>query len=155
MATEFKILRGKKSTLITEDGTVLIPSDKLINGYWYLTNDTAEVFVCLPDELGNLTLRKINECNADIDFPDMESFEDRISALEADHTITTYGYRKLFPVVGEVNHIYVAEDEGRTYVYSGGRYVHIADQFMDEDTDGDNIPDVRIIHGGSANKTIV
>lgn len=149
MATEFKILRGNKNTLIDENGVALIPEEKLVNGYWYLTNDTAEVFVCLVIG-GHKVLKKINECDINNDFPDMESFEDRLTALEADHTITTYGYRKLFPPVGEVNHIYVAKDEGRTYVYSGGLYVHIADQFMDEDTDEDGIPDVRIIHGGSA-----
>ena len=149
MATEFKILRGNKENLVDEQGNSRLPESKLVNGYWYLTNDTAEVYVCLEIE-GKLQLKKINECDIDSDLPDLESFEDRLTALEADHTITTYGYRKLFPEVGEVNHIYVAEDEGRTYVYSGGRYIHIADQFIHEDTDGDNIPDVRVIYGGSA-----
>lgn len=150
MASDFKILRGNKGTLITDDGLVLIPESKLVNGYWYLTNDTAEVFVCLPGEDGTLTLKKINECNADIDFPDMESFEERLTALEADRT-HVYGYRKDFPSVGERDHIYIAEDEHRTYVYAETRYIHIADKFDSEDHDNDdNTPEVRIIFGGSA-----
>lgn len=59
MATEFQILRGKKSTLIDENGVALIPQDKLVDGFWYLTEDTAEVFVCLDVE-GSLKLKKIN-----------------------------------------------------------------------------------------------
>lgn len=149
MATEFKILRGNKSTLIDENGIVLIPEDKLVNGYWYLTNDTAEVFVCLEVN-GHLTLKKINECS-EHDLPDFESFETRIEKLESDHT-HTYGYRKDFPTVGEVNHLYIASDLKRTYVYSNESYLPIADQFDTEDHDNDpDTPNVRIIYGGSAN----
>lgn len=151
MATEFKILRGNKSTLIDENNVVLIPDSKLVNGYWYLTNDTAEVFVCLPDETGELTLKKINECDVNTDFPDMESFEERLTALEADRT-HVYGYRKNFPTIGERDHVYIAEDEHRTYIFANNDYIHIADKFDAEDTDNDpETPDVRVIFGGNAN----
>jgi hypothetical protein len=149
MATEFKILRGNKNTLIDENGVALIPEDKLVSGYWYLTNDTAEVFVCLEVN-GHLTLKKINECNINTDFPDMESFEERFSKLETDHT-HTYGYRKDFPIVGEINHLYIAEDQKRTYIFTNGTYLHIADRFDTEDHDNDpETPEIRIIFGGSA-----
>jgi hypothetical protein len=149
MALDFKILRGTKNTLIDENGVALIPEDKLVNGYWYLTNDTAEVFVCLEIE-GHLRLKKINECDINNDFPDMESFEDRLSALEADHT-HNLGYRADFPRVGELNHIYIANDEKRTYIYTTIGYVPIADQLEYTDHDGDaSTPEVRIIYGGSA-----
>jgi hypothetical protein len=144
MATEFKILRGNKSTLIDENGNALIPEEKLRNGYWYLTNDTAEVFVCLEID-GHLRLKKINECDINNDFPSMESFEDRLEALEADHS-HAYGYRKDFPAVGEVNHLYIAADKKRTYVFTNGVYLPIADQFDYTDQD----EDTRIIYGGSA-----
>jgi hypothetical protein len=149
MATEFKILRGNKNTLIDDNGNVLIPENKLVNGYWYLTNDTAEVYVCLEVN-GHLTLKKINECDVQNDFPNMESFEDRLEKLEADHT-HTYGYRKDFPSAGQVNHLYLAEDQKRTYVFTNGAYLPIADRF--ETTDYDNnseTTEVRIIFGGSA-----
>lgn len=150
MATDFKILRGNKSTLISEEGEILIPETKLTNGYWYLTNDTAEVFVCLPDKTGKLTLKKINECDINTDFPDIESFEDRLLALEADHT-HVYGYKKDFPAVGEVNHLYVAADQKKTYVFTMGNYLPIADQFEYTDHDDNKeTPEVRIIFGGKA-----
>jgi hypothetical protein len=80
MALDFKIFRGNKENLIDEDGNHKLSPEKLVNGYWYLTNDTAEVYVCLEVE-GQLTLRKINECNVPSDFPDIDSFEERLSAL--------------------------------------------------------------------------
>lgn len=149
MATDFKILRGNKHTLIDENGNALIPENKLVNGYWYLTNDTAEVFVCLEID-GHLRLKKINECNVEADFPSIESFEDRLEKLEAERT-HIYGYRKLFPAEGERDHLYVATDEKRTYVFVNGAYLQIADHFDSEDTDSDpETPAVRIIYGGSA-----
>ena len=81
MATEFKILRGNKSNLIDEYGNSRLPKEKLVNGYWYLTNDTAEVFVCLEID-GELQLKKINDCDIDDVFSELESFESRLSALE-------------------------------------------------------------------------
>ena len=65
MANEFKILRGNKENLTVER---LTTAGKLVNGYWYLTNDTAEVFVCLPidpsDVNSALTLKKVNDVEA-------------------------------------------------------------------------------------------
>jgi hypothetical protein len=149
MATEFKILRGKKSTLIDENGVALIPEEKLVNGYWYLTNDTAEVYVALEID-GRLQLKKINECDVNNDFPSMDSFEARLDSLEADHT-HAYGYRKDFPAVGEVNHLYIAADTKRTYVYTNNAYLPIADQFDYTDHDANvETPAVRIIFGGNA-----
>lgn len=155
MATEFIIKKGRSTVLFDENGTCRIASDKLIENGWYLTTDTAEVYVALRsvpnDSNSPLTLRKLNECNTDIDFPDVESFETRIEKLESDHT-HTYGYRKDFPVVGEINHLYIASDLKRTYVYSNGSYLPIADQFDTEDHDNDpDTPNLRIIYGGSAN----
>jgi hypothetical protein len=149
MATEFKILRGNKSTLIDDNGNALIPESKLVNGYWYLTNDTAEVYVCLEVE-GHLRLKKINECNINQDFPSLESFEDRLEALEAERT-HVYGYRKDFPAPGQRDHVYIAADEKRTYIFVNNQYLPIADQFDYTDHDQDSTtPDVRILYGGSA-----
>lgn len=149
MALNFTILRGNKENLIDEQGNSRLPEDKLVNGYWYLTNDTAEVYVCL-EIAGHLTLKKINECDINNDF-DFDSFDDRLTALEAPRT-HVYGYRKDFPSVGERDHIYIAEDEKRTYIYADNRFIHIADKFDSEDDDNNSeTPEVRIIHGGSAN----
>lgn len=142
MATEFKILRGNKSTLIDANGNALISESKLVNGYWYLTNDTAEVFVCLEIE-GKLCLKKINECNIENDFPSMESFEDRLSALEAEEKLHTYGYRSGFPTPGEEGHMYVAADEQKTYVWFNNEYLVVG-------TSNEGYDEPQLIYGGSA-----
>ena len=149
MAMDFNILRGNKENLIDENGNSKLPPEKLVNGYWYLTNDTAEVYVALEMN-GVLQLKKINECNIDSDFSSIESFEDRLEALESERT-HVYGYRKDFPTEGERDHIYIAEDEHRTYIYADNRYIHIADKFDTEDDDNNpDTPEVRIIFGGTA-----
>ena len=149
MAKDFNILRGNKENLIDEYGNSKLPPEKLINGYWYLTNDTAEVYVALEID-GVLQLKKINECDISSDFENLDSFETRLDALEAERT-HVYGYRKDFPTTGERDHIYVAEDEHRTYIYADNRYIHIADKFDTEDDDNDpDTPEVRIIFGGTA-----
>ena len=85
---------------------------------------------------------------------ELSDINDRLEALEADRT-HVYGYRKDFPSVGERDHIYIANDECRTYVYIGGenpKYLPIADQFEYTDHDDNSeTPEVRIICGGNAN----
>ena len=143
MANEFIIKKGHSSRL------GLIAQEDLIENGWYLTTDTAEVYVALRQSNGLLELKKINECNIDTDL-DLESFETRLNKLEADHT-HMYGYRKDFPAVGEVNHLYVATDQKKTYVFTMGTYMPIADQFDYTDHDDNpETPEVRIIYGGSA-----
>ena len=144
MAQDFIIKKGHSSRLFT------LTQEQLIENGWYLTLDTAEVYVALRQNSGLLELKKINECNTNTDFEGLESFEERLTALEADRT-HVYGYRKGFPAVGEHDHMYIAEDEHRTYMYVGDRYIHIADKFDTEDHDGDSeTPEVRVIYGGSA-----
>lgn len=103
---------------------------------WLKIGETSEV----SDLLERIT--KIDSELADIN--------DRLDALEADST-HSYGYRKDFPTDGQQNHIYVANDERRTYIFVGGRYLPIADQFDYIDNDNDpGTPEVRFIYGGSA-----
>lgn len=145
MAQDFIIKKGHSSRLFT------LTQEQLIENGWYLTLDTAEVYVALRQNSGLLELKKINECNINTDFEGLESFEERLTALEADRT-HVYGYRKDFPAEGNRDHIYVAEDEHRTYIYTNDGYIHIADKFESEDHDNNpETPEVRIIYGGSAN----
>lgn len=143
MANEFVIKKGHSSRL------KLIAQADLVENGWYLTTDTAEVYVALRQTDGLLALKRINDCDIDNDL-NLDSFETRLAALEADHT-HTYGYRKDFPATGEVNHLYVAADTKRTYVFTNNTYLPIADQFDYTDHDGNaDTPKVRIICGGSA-----
>ena len=145
MAQDFVIKKGHSSRLFE------LPQESLIENGWYLCIDSAEVYVALRQASGLLELKKINDCNTSTDFEGLESFEDRLTALEADRT-HVYGYRKDFPAEGERDHMYIAEDEHRTYMFADNRYIHIADNFDSEDHDNDpETPEVRIIYGGSAN----
>lgn len=139
MATEFKILRGSSENLTTEK---LRAIGKLVNGYWYLTNDTAEVYVCLENNLGELELKKINECNFDSDL-DLESFDERLRALETEEKLHTFGYRQLFPTEGIDGHMYVAADEQKTYVWFNNDYLVVG-------TADGSCEEPKVIYGGSA-----
>ena len=126
MATEFKILRGNKNTLIDENGVVLIPESKLVNGYWYLTNDTAEVFVCLPGNDNHLTLKKINDCCSDWDEIRIENIENRLTALEEQESdVLTYASFDAFPETGRSNTLYVDTAKQKSYIWLDTTYVPV------------------------------
>lgn len=139
MAMDFNILRGNKDNLVDAQGNSKLPPEKLVNGYWYLTNDTAEVYVALEID-GVLQLKKINECDVNTDFPELESFDERLSALESQEKLHTFGYRSGFPASGEEGHMYVAVDEEKTYVWFNNDYVVV----------GVKTEDPAIIFGGTA-----
>lgn len=141
MATEFKILRGSKDTLIDENGVALIPEDKLVNGYWYLTNDTAEVFVCLEVD-GQLTLKKINDCSSDWDEIRIENIENRLAALEEQESdVLTYASVDAFPVTGHLNTLYVDTSTQKSYIWINSDYVPVG---------GSDYEEPSLICGGSA-----
>lgn len=87
---------------------------------------------------------------------ELGNIDERLTALEnleAEEKVHTYGYRKDFPAPSEaqLNHMYIANDQRRTYIFVGGSYLPIADQF--EYTDHDNnsdTPEVRILYGGDS-----
>lgn len=82
---------------------------------------------------------------------DVSSLDARLTTLESEDRTHTYGYRKDFPAEGIPNHIYRAEDQGRSYIYSVNQYLPIGDTIYEYwDLDGDDEPDVRVINGGSA-----
>ena len=120
-SNEFVIQKGLSSVLFNDKGECQV---KLHKNYWYLTTDTAEVYVAIGEE-ENLQLKKINECNIDIDLPQLESFESRLDALEKEEKIHTYGYRNGFPAEGIEGHMYVAVDEQQTYIWYDGSYVTV------------------------------
>lgn len=147
----------KDDTLVAYNGMIVaVWLDKVSaenNGIYYLFDPTVTTALKKPDVTKSENWHKISES---VDVSSIEAvladYEDRISALETEDRVHNYGYRRDFPEEGKQNHIYVAADLHRTYVFVGGQYIHIADSF--EYTDDDNNPDtpeVRIIYGGNAN----
>jgi hypothetical protein len=136
MANEFIIKKGQSDRLFQ------LSQEQLIENCWYLTLDTAEVYVALRQGTGLLELRKLNECDIDQDF-DFDSFEERLSALENEDKLHTFGYRSVFPETGINGHLYVAIDEGKTYVFCDDQYIVVG-----EANDENIAPDM--IFGGTA-----
>ena len=54
----------------------------------------------------------------------LSAIDERITALEeAESDVITYSYRSGFPVEGEPNKLYVAADEGKTYIWLNNDYL--------------------------------
>ena len=122
------------------------------NGIYYLFDSSVDSKRKSPDVTNSANWHKISET---VDLTSIDSLlanhEDRLAALESEDRAHTYGYRKDFPSEGQQNHMYIAEDQHRTYIYVSGQYLHIADQFEYTDHDKNpDTPDLRIIYGGSA-----
>ena len=132
---QFQIKRGYKRYLIDENNTPLI---ELEDGCWYLTLDTAEVFVAINGEL-----KPLNQANINLDDYDerFNSIESRLTALEEktpEQEVYTYQKYSEFPSTGVENAIYIALDKHASYVYAYGGYVCIANM------------DIQVINGGNA-----
>ncbi len=64
----------------------------------------------------------------------LSAIDKRLTALEEDSDVLTYGYRKDFPEVGEVNKLYVAVDEGKTYIWFNESYLPVGGGDYEEPT---------------------
>lgn len=71
----------------------------------------------------------------------IDALDSRVSALEDEDKLHTYGYRTGFPSEGEVGHMYVAVDEQKTYVWFDDAYVPVG---------GSDYEEPQVIHGGTA-----
>lgn len=149
------------TTFIAYNGMIVAVADKndLVNSGLYMLFDPASTKN--PNVENELNWHKICETSEVDDFvndftarlktinDELSDIKDRLAALEAERT-HFYSYRNGFPTEGIQDHFYVAEKEHRTWLWSNGRYVHIADRFDSEDHDNNpDTPEVRIIHGGS------
>lgn len=122
------------------------------NGVYYLFDPSVTSAVKKPDVTNADNWHKLS---GSVDVSGIQevidSLEERVTALESDDRTHTYGYRKDFPAEGELNHIYIAADQHRSYIYSNGEYLPLGDTIYEYwDLDGDSEPDVRVINGGSA-----
>lgn len=74
---------------------------------------------------------------------ELTSIKDRLEALENDSDVITYGYRSGFPTEGKTNKLYVAADEGKTYVWFNNDYLPVSGT-------GSEYEEPEVIYGGSA-----
>lgn len=75
----------------------------------------------------------------------LTAIDERLKALEDQESdVLTYGYRSGFPAEGEANKLYVAADEGKTYIWFNNEYLTVGGGT------GSQYEEPDVIYGGSA-----
>lgn len=73
----------------------------------------------------------------------LTEIDERLTALEEQESdVLTFGYRSGFPAIGEVNKLYVAADEGKSYVWFNDAYLPVSG--------GGDYEEPEVIYGGDS-----
>lgn len=110
------------------------------NGIYFLFDSKVTGTLSAPDVTNEANWHKLAEVSDLID--KLATVDARLAALEQDSAVLTYAYRSGFPATGELNKLYVAIDEGKSYVWSNDQYLLISGS-------GD-YEEPTVIYGGSA-----
>ena len=138
MALQFKIKKGLRENL---------PSVGEL-GCWYLTTDTHELFACLNEAEGDLTLHRVN---IDETF-DLTEITNKVNTLETDVTTLkalgtkTYDSYASLPNVGSEEVIYIVKNENAAYRWVNDGKDH---HYM---CVGRDFSKITIIDGGTASQ---
>jgi hypothetical protein len=113
--------------------------DTTKNGIYYLHDSLITSTFKAPDVTKEENWHKLVEID---DLTEkLAAIDERLTALEEDSDVITYGYRKDFPSVGEVNKMYIAADEGKTYIWFNDDYLPVGGGDYEEPT---------MIYGGNS-----
>ena len=119
------------------------------NGLYFLFDPDCTSKLKSPDVENVANWIKVGETSDIGDFTtrltkietELDSIKDRLDALEEKGSdVETWGYRALFPETGEANKLYVAADEGKTYIWFNDEYMSV----------GGDSEQPEIIFGGTA-----
>lgn len=131
------------NTLVAYNGmlvAVYLDSDSTRNGIYYLFDPTVTKPINKPTVTNEDNWHKLSDADGLVD--KLIALSDRITALEEEESdVITYGYRKDFPSVGEINKMYVAADEGKTYIWFNADYLPVG---------GGNYEEPTMIYGGDS-----
>ena len=130
-------------TLVAYNGmlvAVYLDSDSTKNGIYYLFDPAVTKPINKPTVTNEDNWHKLSDADGLVN--KLIALSDRITALEEESDVITYGYRTGFPATGEAGKLYVAADEQKSYVWFNNDYLPLGGSDYDE-------PD--IIHGGNAN----
>lgn len=124
--TQFVIKRGKKENL-----DKLVEQNRLVDGAWYVTTDTQQVYVCIGAALTELTSG------------DFDAEIEAIASLGGTKEVEIASKRDL-PNIGTLGHVYKCVDSGMRYKWNGEYYDCVA-------IPADKVvADVKVITGGDA-----
>jgi hypothetical protein len=134
---------------------VAVGSDKdpIKNGIYRLFDKNNPGAEDVPEVTNEDNWYKLAELSDLADFIEqLSTIRDNLEALgarldkleEAEPDVLTYGYRKGFPSTGEVGKLYIAVDEGKSYVWFDDDYLAVGGP-------NSNYEEPDLIYGGSAN----
>ena len=121
------------------------------NGIYFLFDPNATSAVKVPDVANEANWHKIAEVADIADFTtrlstieaNLQDLDTRLTALEDESDVITYGYRSGFPTEGEGGKLYVAADEKKSYVWFNGEYLLVSGS-------DSSYEEPEVIYGGSA-----
>lgn len=116
--------------------------DTAKNGIYFLFDPECTSTLKNPDVTNEANWHKLADADGLVD--KLSLIDDRLTALEEKESdVVTYGYRSGFPTTGEANKLYVAADEGKSYIWFDNDYLPVSGG-ASSDSEYD------IIYGGSA-----
>lgn len=117
-------------------------ADTSKNGIYFLFDPLVTSTIKKPDVTVEANWHKLAEMSELTDFvQNLSELEARVTALEEDSDVITYGYRSGFPTVGVTDKLYIAADEGKSYIWFNDEYLPVGSNSYEEP---------EIIFGGSA-----
>ena len=133
-------------TLVAYNGMIVaVYLDKVSaenNGIYYLFDPAVTKITHKPDVANEANWHKLADSDGLVS--KLSAIDARLALLEEEESdVVTYGYRSGFPAEGEANKLYIAADEGKSYIWFNGGYLAVggSDSSYEEPT---------IIHGGTA-----
>ena len=129
-----------KSTFVAYNGMITAvyldrDADKNLtdkNGIYFLFDVQASTGAKKPNVTDEANWHKLANAESLVDR--LSAIDERLTALEEDSDVLTYGYRSGFPAEGEVNKLYVAADEGKTYIWFNEDYLPVGGGDYEEPT---------------------
>lgn len=116
--------------------------DTAKNGIYFLFDPECTSTLKNPDVTNEANWHKLADADGLVD--KLSLIDERLTALEEKESdVVTYGYRSGFPTTGEANKLYVAADEGKSYIWFDNDYLPVGGGASSDS-------EYEIIYGGSA-----
>ena len=111
------------------------------NGIYFLFDPACTTTIKKPNVTDDANWHKLADVDCLVD--KLTAIDDRLTALEEKESdVITFGYRSGFPAVGEANKLYIAADEGKSYVWFNDDYLPVSG--------GGSYEEPEVIYGGDS-----